>query len=170
MVGKCLTTGLGLVVSTSVFAITIQMESVSGENNFKPIGTIEAVDTQYGLLLTPNLTNLAPGIHGMHLHEAPLCDNHGQAAMGHFDPKKTDKHLGPYNDGGHLGDLPALTVEKDGSAKLSVLAPRLTVKDIEGHSVIIHEGGDNYSDTPKLGGGGDRVACGIVGIEAQSKR
>jgi Cu-Zn family superoxide dismutase len=28
---------------------------------------------------------------------------------------------------------------------------------------MIHEGGDNYSDKPKpLGGGGARIACGVV--------
>jgi Cu-Zn family superoxide dismutase len=28
---------------------------------------------------------------------------------------------------------------------------------------MIHAGGDNYSDTPKpLGGGGDRLVCGVV--------
>jgi Cu-Zn family superoxide dismutase len=28
---------------------------------------------------------------------------------------------------------------------------------------MIHAGGDNYSDTPKpLGGGGERIACGVV--------
>ena len=25
---------------------------------------------------------------------------------------------------------------------------------------MVHAGGDNYSDEPKLGGGGKRVACG----------
>ena len=27
---------------------------------------------------------------------------------------------------------------------------------------MIHSGGDNYSDEPKLGGGGARVACGVI--------
>jgi Cu-Zn family superoxide dismutase len=28
---------------------------------------------------------------------------------------------------------------------------------------MIHEGGDNYRDTPEpLGGGGGRIACGVV--------
>jgi superoxide dismutase, Cu-Zn family len=29
--------------------------------------------------------------------------------------------------------------------------------------VVIHEGGDNFSDQPKpLGGGGGRIACGVI--------
>jgi len=86
----------------------------------------------------------------------------GMAAGGHLDPAKTGKHLGPYGDG-HLGDLPPLVVDADGTAMLPVLAPRLKVKDLKGRSIMIHAGGDNYSDQPKpLGGGGARVACGVI--------
>ena len=41
---------------------------------------------------------------------------------------------------------------------------RLKTTDLAGRAIIIHAGGDNYSDNPKkLGGGGARVACGVVG-------
>ena len=30
------------------------------------------------------------------------------------------------------------------------------------HALIVHAGGDTYSDTPPLGGGGARVACGVA--------
>jgi Cu-Zn family superoxide dismutase len=44
-----------------------------------------------------------------------------------------------------------------------VLAPRIKVSDLKGRSLMIHAGGDNYSDSPqKLGGGGARVACGVI--------
>jgi Cu-Zn family superoxide dismutase len=46
---------------------------------------------------------------------------------------------------------------------MPVLAPRLKVADIKGRSLMIHAGGDNYSDLPvKLGGGGARIACGVI--------
>ena len=63
---------------------------------------------------------------------------------------KTEHHLGPYNDKGHLGDLPAIYINADGSVTTPVLAPRLKVSDIIGHSLMIHNGGDNYSDTLNL--------------------
>ncbi len=84
------------------------------------------------------------------------------AAGGHLDPSKTTQHLGPYSDQGHLGDLPALIVDKDGNANLPMLAPRLKIADILNHSLMIHAGGDNYSDNPTLGGGGARIACGVI--------
>jgi len=44
-----------------------------------------------------------------------------------------------------------------------LLAPRLTLSQIQGLSVMVHAGGDNYSDHPKpLGGGGERIACGVI--------
>jgi len=39
----------------------------------------------------------------------------------------------------------------------------LRLNELKNHSLIIHTGGDNYSDVPtKLGGGGARIACGII--------
>jgi Cu-Zn family superoxide dismutase len=86
----------------------------------------------------------------------------GLAAGGHYDPANAGKHEGPEGKG-HLGDLPALTVGADGTASTAVTAPRLKMADIKGRSLMIHAGGDNYSDQPApLGGGGARVACGVV--------
>ena len=86
----------------------------------------------------------------------------GLAAGGHYDPAGTGKHKGPYEDG-HLGDLPALYFDAEGKATHPVLAPRIKISDLKGHAFIIHAGGDNYRDYPKaLGGGGARVACGVV--------
>ena len=83
-------------------------------------------------------------------------------AGGHYDPAKTGKHLGPYGEG-HLGDLPPLYVDAQGKSTLPVLAPRLKIADIKGRSLMVHAGGDNFSDQPEpLGGGGARIGCGIA--------
>jgi Cu-Zn family superoxide dismutase len=134
------------------------------------IGTIRASDSPYGTLFTPDLRGLAPGLHGFHVHQNPSCDPQekdgrmvpGLAAGGHYDPAGTGKHEGPYGNG-HLGDLPALYVDAAGQAVHPVLAPRVKVSDLKGRSLMIHAGGDNYSDQPApLGGGGARIACGVV--------
>ncbi len=156
----------------SVFAadLLIEVNLVTADGVGKQIGHIRATDSQYGLVLTPNLRELPPGAHGFHLHENPSCDAAkkddkmaaAHAAGSHFDPKKTNKHDAPWGDG-HLGDLPALYVEADGTATVAVLAPRLKVENLKGHSVMIHAGSDNYSDQPApLGGGGARIACGVI--------
>lgn len=146
----------------SVAADTTVTLSFAKDGNMA--GTISIRETPYGLLFIPNLEGLSPGIHGFHVHEHPDCQQAGQAAGGHFDPQKTGSHLGPYNDEGHLGDLPALFVDSNGKSTLPVLAPRINkIAEIKNRSLIVHEGGDNYSDLPKkLGGGGDRVLCGKI--------
>ncbi|MHB1174575.1 MAG: superoxide dismutase family protein [Sulfuriferula sp.] len=48
-------------------------------------------------------------------------------------------------------------------SSLASLAPRLKMAGMKGRSVMAHTGGDNHADHPApLGGGGARVACGIV--------
>ena len=62
-----------------------------------------------------------------------------------------------------MGDLPALYVDPQGNATSPVLAPRLKMADLKRRSLMIHMAGDNYSDHPApLGGGGARVACGVI--------
>lgn len=161
-----------LFLAGLVFAedVIIKMQLVNEKGVGKEIGTIRASDSKYGLLLTPELSDLSPGLHGFHVHEKSECSPAmkegkavaGLAAGGHYDPAATGKHEGPYGNG-HIGDLPALYVAADGKATLAVLAPRLKIADIRGRSLMIHAGGDNYSDIPvPLGGGGSRVACGVV--------
>jgi superoxide dismutase, Cu-Zn family len=161
-----------LLTGGVVFAedVVVQMNLLTDQGAGKNIGTITIKDTQYGLLLVPMLTDLTPGLHGFHVHQNPDCaavmkDNKqvaGLAAGGHYDPAGTGKHEGPYGQG-HLGDLPALFVSADGKSTLPVLAPRLKMADLKGRSLMIHAGGDNYSDIPApLGGGGARMACGVI--------
>ena len=63
---------------------------------------------------------------------------------------------------GHLGDLPRLTSD-GGCVTTAVVAPRLALRDLYGRALVIHEGGDNYSDSAvPLGRGSARLACGVV--------
>ncbi len=145
---------------------------VDAKGTEQNVGNIKITETKYGLLFTPDLSSLPPGVHGFHIHENGSCGPAmkdgvpvaGLAAGGHFDPQRTKKHLGPYNDEGHLGDLPALYVTQEGKADYPVLAPRLkSVSQIKGRAIMIHAGGDNHEDHPTpLGGGGARIACGII--------
>lgn len=137
----------------------------------QPIGEIRISQSRYGAVFTPKLQGLAAGVYGFHVHENPSCEakekdgkmTAGLAAGGHWDPKKTGAHKGPWDDGGHLGDLPALAVDAKGNVQ-PVVAPRIKkIASLKGRSLMIHAGGDNYSDHPAaLGGGGGRMACGVI--------
>jgi Cu-Zn family superoxide dismutase len=59
--------------------------------------------------------------------------------------------------------MAVLTVDASGKATKAVMAPHLIVANVKGRSIMIHAGGDNYSDQPApLGGGGARIACGVA--------
>lgn len=148
--------------SIDASSLTVDVFSVTQKGHGKSIGHVVMTDSIYGLRIAPNLLDLTPGIHGLHIHQKPDCSNNGLAAGGHLDPRHTGKHLGPYNGRGHLGDLPALTVLENGTASLPTLAPRLTTSMIRNRALMVHSGGDNYSDTPPMGGGENRIACGVI--------
>ena len=150
-------------------SVTLNVATADGTG--AAVGTVRLVDTPYGLALYPSLAGLPPGLHGFHFHENGSCAATQKdgvavpagAAGGHFDPQGSKHHGEPWGDG-HLGDLPPLYVGADGMAMQPVLAPRLKLADVQHRALMVHAGGDNQSDHPApLGGGGARVACGVVG-------
>ena len=169
----CALLGAGLLTALASHAaeVSVTMNTVDAQGTGASIGTVKIVETQSGLAFYPSLKGLKPGLHGFHVHENPSCaaamdDGKmvpAKAAGGHLDPASTKHHGTPWGDG-HLGDVAALEVGADGAATHPVLAPRLRLADVKKRSLMIHDGGDNYADEPKpLGGGGARVACGVIG-------
>jgi|TARA_B100002049_G_scaffold207311_1_gene168252 Cu-Zn family superoxide dismutase len=165
---------VALLLCTSAAAnetqATLHRLSVDGEA--EAVGTVLFSDTEHGLLITPALHGLEPaGAHGTHIHTKPACgarSKHGRMMVGaaagaHYDPADTGQHAGPYGEG-HLGDLPNLIAEANGEATIPVLAPRLTVADLKGRSIMIHSAPDHYNDygDPHHGKGGVRMYCGVI--------
>lgn len=171
---RIITLGVSIVLAATGAAAatrTAVVNAISADGIGPELGTVTFSDSPGGLAIAPNLKGLPPGTHGFHIHENPSCApapnsegkaTAGLAAGGHYDPDKTGKHLGP-EAAGHRGDLPALIVKDDQTATAVGTAPRLKTDDLAGRAVVIHAGGDNYADQPApLGGGGARIACGVV--------
>lgn len=155
--------------------VEVEIHRVSKEGVGESIGTIRIARHKDGIYFDPTLQGLDPGLHGFHLHENGDCspaEKDGEmtaaaAAGGHLNPDGEGGHNGPFEEG-HLGDLPALYFDENGTAKIPVVAPRLEFDDLHNRALVIHKGGDNYSDDPEpLGGGGERVACGVISYERQ---
>jgi len=153
-------------------ALTAPMTLVSATGAGASVGDIAISNGSNGVVFALHLHGLPPGDHGFHLHANGSCDpgagpngamGAAVAAGGHYDPANTGRHEGP-TGAGHMGDLPLVHVGADGTATERLVAPHLHVADeLRGHALIIHANGDNYSDTPApLGGGGGRIACGVV--------
>ena len=132
------------------------------------IGIVQFRDSPYGLMILPNLHSMEPGPHALHVHEYPDCGasadgNPAGAAGSHYDPLGSGEHSGPYREG-HLGDLPNLIVEADGTGSIAILAPRPRLTDIKDRALMIHAGADNYElyAEHEHGTGGPRMYCGVI--------
>lgn len=160
---------LGIAPLSAMADIVVPMTLVDEKGVGAPVGQVTISESAHGLVFSPALSGLAPGLHGFHVHVNADCtpkekDGKWVAALGaggHYDPQKTNRHGTPWGDG-HLGDLPPLFVDASGHANQPVLAPRLKMADMKGRSLMVHVGGDNHADHPAaLGGGGARMACGV---------
>ena len=152
--------------------VKVDLSAVTTDGVGAVLGTLTVSDSTGGLKISYDLHGLPVGAHGLHVHANGTCapgpNKDGKiiaagAAGGHFDPMSKGKHLGPMGDG-HMGDLPLITADATGAAKGEIMAPHLmSVAAVRGHVVMLHAGGDNYSDEPApLGGGGPRIACGPI--------
>lgn len=159
-----------LLCRPALAEMKVQLTMVDEKGIGKSVGEVSLTETPYGVVFSPSLAGLPPGLHGFHVHENPSCepkekDGKKVAALGaggHFDPAGSKHHGFPWGDG-HLGDLPPLFVDAKGNADHPVLAPRLKLSDLKGRSLMVHAGGDNHADHPApLGGGGERLACGVI--------
>lgn len=150
--------------------VIVPVHLVNEKGVGEKIGSITVTESTHGVQFKPDLRDLPPGQHGFHVHENGSCEpaekdgkiNAAGAAGSHYDPHEAKKHGAPWGDG-HLGDLPALTVNTNGTSTQPIVAPRLKLSEINNRALIIHAGSDNYSDYPEpLGGGGARIACGVI--------
>ena len=150
--------------------VKVPVNKVSPDGIGEEIGSVTFVDVPDGMDILVDIAALPPGEHGMHIHVNPSCEPAMQdgksvaalAAGGHWDPDETKAHKGPGHEG-HKGDLPFITANANGAAQQQLSVKGIATKDIKGRSIMIHAGGDNYSDNPApLGGGGARIACGVI--------
>lgn len=126
--------------------------------------TFAAVDN--GLMITMELTGVAAGPHGVHLHQQGDCSApDASSAGGHFSPDG-DPHGSPESASGqhHAGDLGNLMADAAGTAEFKLTDPELALAGeygVTGRAVIVHERADDLSSQPS-GDAGRRVACGVI--------
>ncbi|SHF13700.1 superoxide dismutase, Cu-Zn family [Seinonella peptonophila] len=135
----------------------------------KSVGTASFEEVQNGVKMELAVTNIAPGQHGLHIHEVGKCTLPDfQSAKKHFNP--THKEHGEKNPKGkHMGDMLNLTVDSTGKANASLVLAGVTLQKGQAHSlfhfggtsIVIHEKIDDYKTDPS-GDSGKRIACGVI--------
>ncbi|HKN60749.1 MAG TPA: superoxide dismutase family protein [Candidatus Acidoferrales bacterium] len=132
------------------------------------IGTAAFSQTNAGVAIKVDVSNLPPGTHGIHIHAVGKCEGPDfKSAGGHLNPDMK-KHGTENPEGPHAGDMPNLEVGSDGQAHATILAkgvmlgsgPNSLFHD-GGTAIVIHEKADDYKTDPS-GNSGNRIACGVV--------
>lgn len=126
-------------------------------------GAILLVQRQDHCELTGEVTGLAPGDHGFHIHMfGDLRAADGMAAGGHYNPGN-HMHGGPESKERHVGDLGNIKADDKGVAKVAVKATGLNLHLILGRSLVVHKDADDLKSQP-AGNAGPRVAVGVIGL------
>jgi len=140
-------------------------EIVSGDGDV--IGALNILDGPNGVLLeaTINPGGLAPGWHGLHLHQVGDCSDIGTFKLSGGHVGKVENGHGLLNPKGpEGGDLPNIWAAADGSAgyeAFSTLTTGADLADEDGAALIIHINRDDHMTQP-IGGAGPRVACAVI--------
>lgn len=115
---------------------------------------------------------LPAGFHGFHVHAIGKCEPpRFTSAMGHLR-REGQEHRD------HMGDLPVLLINSNGSGRLVAVTDRFTLADLrdaDGSAVIVHANPDDYANIPPeryepdpdrttldTGDARARLACGTV--------
>jgi superoxide dismutase, Cu-Zn family len=138
----------------------------------KYVGRAVLRETADGVQLTVQVqgaTGIAPGEHGIHLHQkascvAPTFDSAGP----HHNPLG-DSHGLNNPAGPHAGDLPNIVMNADGSSTpyetvstlITLRESDRTLFDADGSALVIHANPDDQVTDPS-GNSGARILCGVV--------
>ena len=100
------------------------------------------------LRLDVTASNVAPGEHGFHVHEAGDCSApDASSAKGHYNP--SGKRHGHHDKAErHAGDLPNLLADASGNVKYIAEFGGLTLAEVIGRSVVMHADPDDYVSQP----------------------
>ncbi len=129
-------------------------------------GVVHFTRTSAGVRVSAEVTGLAPGKHGFHIHELGDCSApDGTSAGGHYNPDG-NPHAGPDKAKRHMGDMGNLEADSSGAARYERTDSYMKLgggKSIVGRAVIVHAGEDDLTSQP-TGNAGGRQACGVIGI------
>jgi len=131
-------------------------------------GTATFVERSGKLIVDGRFNGLAPGLHGIHIHEKGDCSAPDAMSAGsHYNPTG-EPHGGPDAARHHGGDLGNLTADANGNAVLNATLDttrigigKLAPNTIGGKALIIHADPDDLVSQPG-GNPGKRVACGVI--------
>jgi superoxide dismutase, Cu-Zn family len=151
--------------------MTTQLKTTDG--NQVATATIDFANGYATVTVEANANQvLTPGFHGLQIHSVGKCEPNSVAptggSTGDFN-SAGDVYQAPNHTGYPAsGDLTALQVRSDGSAKLVTTTNLFTAADLRnssGTALVIHQTADNLGNSP-TSESSKRLACGVIAASA----
>jgi Cu-Zn family superoxide dismutase len=118
-----------------------------------------------GVTVTIQVRDVPAGTHGFHVHSVGQCLAPDFTSAGPVLNPDNRTHGVKSPNGPQAGDLPSLSVDKDGTALAAFFVGHLTMSQIEasptGSSLLIDANPDDDITSPS-GNSGAHIACGVI--------
>ena len=183
------------VVGGVVMAATAGAHSHSARTTLRnasgqEVGTVKFVDargyTEVRVVVRRGSAVAGDAFHGFHIHanaDAAGCvADPAQPANTWFTSAGGHWKSGTQTHGQHLGDMPSVFVNANGSVETRFTISRIPLADLAGKAVVLHASADNFGNVPvgtafdqytantadavtktqNTGNAGDRIACGVI--------
>jgi N-acetylglucosamine-6-sulfatase len=152
---------------TAVLTTEDGIEVVLRDARDREVGRATVVERPDGAVTVHvDVGALTPGEHGIHVHEAGICDPSEPtkfASAGEHDNPTGTTHGGPPASG-HAGDLGNIVADQVGFAELELITDRFgmaELHDADGSALVIHAARDDLTTDPE-GSSGSRLVCGVL--------
>ncbi len=124
------------------------------------------------VMLQLDVANLAPGPHGVHIHEKGDCSSFDALSSGpHWNPTMSP-HGHPDGGAHHHGDIGNIVVGPEGTGTLTFSSEEWQLigqHSVLGRALVVHAGPDDLVSQP-AGNAGGRIGCGVITLDNQQPR
>jgi Cu-Zn family superoxide dismutase len=136
-------------------------------------GVIRFEKLNDGVKIVGQVSGLAKGKHGFHVHESADITKCCDSLKGHYNPfGKT--HGGPNSEIRHVGDLGNIEADDNGVATIDFIDNMIKLDgpySIVGRSIVVHADEDDlglggFPDSLTTGHAGKRVGYAVIGIDS----
>ena len=126
-------------------------------------GSVTFEETNGGVKITAEVSGLAPGKHGFHIHAIGDCSSpDASSAEGHLNPGNT-QHGAPDSPTHHAGDLGNIEADAEGNASFQMTVDFISLLEgpnsVIGKAVVVEAEEDDFDPSR---GDGASLACGVI--------
>ena len=127
-------------------------------------GSVTFEETNGRLKITAEMSGLAPGKHGIHIHEGDCSSPDASSAGGHLNPGNF-QHGAPDSPTHHAGDLGNIEADAEGHASFQITVDFISLSEgpnsVVGKAVVVEAEEDDFDPARSEGTG---LVCGVVDV------